>query len=231
MSDLPFLTEEKDMPEAEQEQPQAEPEPQPEPKGETEPAAPPAAQPEEPKHIPLTALLDEREKRQKTERERDELARALQAIRAAQQPQQQPDLMADPQAALAHIEARAAQVAIAEKVKTSRFLAEKEYGAELVNQAYAFFDENPHLSHALLNHPSPYHEAVAIYKRHKALQEIGPDPDAYKAKLREQLMEELKANLTPPAPKAPPPSMAASPGVSGGKEPPASGFSALFERE
>lgn len=230
MSDLPFLTEEKDMAEDVAPEPeQVEAQPEPESKGEPEPAATPAAQPEEPKHIPLTALLDEREKRQKAEKERDDMARAMQAFRAAQQPQ--PDIATDPQAVLAQLEARVRQETIVQKVQTSRFLAEKEYGADLVKEAHAFFDENPHLSQALLNHPSPYHEAIAVYKRHKALQEIGPDPDAYEAKLREKLLAELQANLTPQPPKAPPPSMAASPATGGGKPPPTSGFSALFERE
>ena len=52
-------------------------------------AAPPAAQ-EPHKDVPLTALLDEREKRQQAAREADELRRELAALRAQAQPQPRP---------------------------------------------------------------------------------------------------------------------------------------------
>lgn len=225
--DLPFLTDEEGIEPAEVEaQPEAT-----EPKGEPELAAPPAAPPEDAKSIPLTALLDEREKRQRVERERDEMARIVQSMQAAQKPEARPDFYADPDAAIAEVEARASRAAIATKLETSRFLAEREFGADEVKAAYAFFDENPHLSHQLLQNPSPYHEAVNVYRRHRAVQEIGGDPEAFKTRMREQLRAELLAELTTTTPKAPPPSMAASPGAGTGKAAPVSGFDALFQRD
>lgn len=229
MEDLPFLTEEKDMADDVAEQPlAAEPAPEPEPKGEPEPAAPPAAQPEESKHVPLTALLDERDKRKAKEQELEELRRQLAQF---QKPAPKPDFYADPDAALAAAQAAAIQATINTKLELSQHMAIKDFGEETVKEAYAFFDANPHLSQGLRDHPSPYHEAVKIYKRHKALQEIGEDPEAYKARLREEVRAEFEAKIAPSAPKAPPPSMAATPGTGTGKEPPASGFAALFERE
>lgn len=230
MNDLPFLKEEKDVSdEIEVEEAQAQqPEPDPEPKGEPEPAAPPAAQPEESKHVPLTALLDERDKRKAKEQELEELRRQLAQY---QQPAQKPDFYADPDAALAAAQQAAMQAAVNTKLQLSQHLAVKEFGEETVKEAYDFFDANPHLSQGLRDHPSPYHEAVKIFKRHKAMQEIGDDPEAYKARLMEQLRAEMEAKIAPSAPKAPPPSMAATPGTGSGKEPPASGFDALFARD
>lgn len=233
MSDLPFLTEEKDMAEEVAAPEQAEAQPEPEPKGEPEPAAPPAAQPEEPKHVPLTALLDEREKRQKIERERDEAMQRLQAFQAQQQPKDKPDIFTDPEAVIAQIRQEAAMQARQVKLELSQELAVKEFGQDLVAEAYAFFDapENRHMTHQFAGHASPFHAAVQHYKQIKAMQEIGPDPEAWKAKQLEALRAEILAQAVPSAPKAPPPSMAATPGSGGGKEPPASGFASLFERE
>lgn len=226
--DLPFLkddaTFDEPAPETapEPEQAQGEPAPQ-------EQAAPPAAV-EEPKHIPIAALLDERDKRKAKEQEADELRRKLAEYEAKAQPK--PDFYSDPEAALAAAQQAAVAAALNTKLETSRFLAEKEFGSDLVNEAYAFFDQNPHLSHALVNSPSPFHEAVKTYQRHKMLSEIGDDPASYRARIEAEVKDRLMAEMqAQPKPAAPPPSMAAAPGTSGGKPPAASGFDALFIRE
>lgn len=225
---LPFLDEKEEDPTPEA----AAPEPEVEPKGEPE-AAPPAAVVEE-KHqnIPISALLDEREKRQQAAREAEELRRKLAEYEAAKE-QPKPDFYADPEAALQSVQKAAQSIALNTKLETSRFLAERDHGAETVAAAYAFFDANPHLSSQLISSPSPFHEAVKVYQRHKTMEEIGDDPSAYRARIEQEVRERLLAEMqtATPAPKAPPPSMAAVPATGNSKAPPASGFDALFKSD
>lgn len=228
--DLPFLKDD-GMTEIEEQAPSA-PQVEESPKGEpaqTEQAAPPAAV-EETKHIPISALLDERDKRKAAAAEAEELRRKLAEYEAKAQPK--PDFFADPEAAIQAAQQAAMAAAINTKLETSRFLAEKDFGAELVAEAYAFFDQNPHLTQGFRNAPSPYHEAVATYRKMKAMQEIGDDPQAYRARIEEEVRQRLLAEMqAQPKPTAPPPSMAAAPGTGAGKAPTASGFDALFVRE
>lgn len=218
MSDLPFLEEEPTEVVAEPEQVEAAPE---ESKGEPE-AAPPA-EPKEDRHIPITALLDEREKRQAKEREAEELRRQLAELQAAQKPK--PDFFDNPEAHLTAVQQQAQQLAIQTRLDISRAVAEDKFGAETVAAAYAFFEANPALSQPLLKSPLPFVEAVKVYQRHKAMEEIGTDPEAYRARIEEEVRQKLLAEA--PKPKTPPPSIATAPGVSGAPAP-ATGFQALF---
>lgn len=229
--DLPFL---KDDGYADTEEQAQAPEPQAEeqPKGEPAPqeqAAPPAAV-EETKHIPISALLDERDKRKAAMAEAEALRAKIAEYEAKAAPK--PDFFADPEAALNAAQQAAMAAAYNTKLETSRFLAEKDFGAETVNEAYAFFDQNPHLTAQFRNAPSPYHAAVETYRKIKAMQEIGDDPQAYRARIEEEVRQRLLAEMqSQPKPNAPPPSMAAAPGTGAGKAPTASGFDALFARE
>jgi hypothetical protein len=228
--DLPFLKDD-----AFTEEPQQDPAPQAqdqepvEAKGEPtpEPAAPPAAV-EEARHIPISALLDERDKRKAAMAEAEQLRRRVAEYEAKAQPPV--DFFADPEAAMAVAQRTAMAAALQTKLETSRFLAEKEFGADVVGEAYAFFDANPQLSQALITSPSPFHEAVKTYQQHKAMTEIG-DPVSYRARVREEARQELLSEMqAQPKPTAPPPSMAAAPGTAGAQRPSASGFDALFTK-
>ena len=209
--------------------------PQPEGQGEPAPqpetATPAVSEPKEDRFAPLSALLDERDKRQAAQRQAEELQRKLAQIEAQQAKPPVPDFYDDPEARIRMAEQRAHALAVDTKLQTSRFLAERDFGAETVKEAYAFFDENPHLSAALLDNPSPFHEAVSVYKRHKALSEIGPDPDAYRAKIEAEVRERLLAEFAqsqPQKPTAPPPSLTAAPSAGGAQTETQSGFERLF---
>ena len=198
-------------------------------KGETEKEAAPPAASDEKTHgnVPLAALLDEREKRQKLEREAEELRRWRQQYEAQQTQQQRPDFFDNPEAALSQVQQQFQAQLVGEKLKQSRFLAEREYGAELVQEAYAYFDANPAQSHALLGEPSPFHAAVEHYRKAKLADEIGNDPEAYKARLRAELEAEI-AQKAPQKPAAPPRSLASAPGAGGETMTPGSAFDQLF---
>jgi len=185
-----------------------------EPKG--EPAAPPAAEPEPPgHHVPIAVLLDERDKRKEALRQAEEATRRAddlaRQIAAMQTPQKAPDFFENPTEALK-------RALIDERLNTSRFLAVEKYGEQMVKEAYDYFDQNPAQSQQLLNHPSPFHAAVEVYQRQKALSEIGPDPLAYRERVRQELLAEMQGQRpAPSSPKPPPLSLASAP--SAGRSP------------
>lgn len=221
---LPFLNEEGFEEEAPvEEQVQAEPEEQPEePKGE-ETAAPPVAQDDTGKHIPISALLDEREKRQALQRE-------VEALRKAQQPQKQPDFYEDPEGRLTQERAQVQHMLWNERLNMSETLARQSHGDEAVDGAREAFAEevkrNPALYAELQRQANPYGFVVQWHKRQSVLSKMGDDPEAY---IEAQVKARLEAmQAVQPKPSAPPPSLASAAASGGQKEPPASGFGALF---
>jgi hypothetical protein len=207
-----------------------------EPPVQVAPASAPPAEPPKEQHVaPLTALLDEREKRQAAEREAAELRAWRQQQEAAQRAQQQraPDPRQDPDGALAYERAMFQAQLTNTRLQTSRFLAEKDFGADVVKEAFEFFDKNPALSHQFVDHPSPFHAAVEFWKRQKVAEEVGADPVAYRARLeaeiREKLMAEMQAQPAQPKPRLPG-SLAAAPAAGGAGEPVSKGssFDAAF---
>lgn len=196
-------------------------------------ATPPVAE-EKSNPIPIQALLDERERRQKYEREAAELREKLAAY-DAEKNAPPPDLYADPEARLQFENSRYQQALVNTKLEQSRWMAEREYGKDVVDAAYAYFDQHPQLSHQFLNEPSPFHAAVEFYKRQKVAEEVGPDPEAYKKRIREELEAQIRAELTtqPAAsqtqPARLPGSLAAAPAAGKSSEPSGpSGFESAF---
>lgn len=232
---LSFLDEKEPEEEVQVEAEQPEPEPEPEPEGEPEEeAAPPAAVQEHPQSIPVTALLDEREKRQaaiaraeQAERRYQELQRQIQ-----QQQQPQPDWLEDPENA-----ARAQQSAIEQRLENqylnqSQFLAEEKYGAELVEAAGKFVLQHPEFRNEIMSHRSPWHKAVEVYQRQQAIADIGTDPTAYREKIRAELLAELQGQQPasqPSRPATPPPSMSRAPSAGRDSITPGNTFDRMFK--
>lgn len=192
-----------------------------------EQAEPPSAEDETQRHIPVTALLDEREKRQEAQRKADEALARLQAyerqMQQMQQPQQKPDFFDNPEQVVQQQVTRV-------KLEQSQFLAEREFGKEAVEKAIAFFDDPANMaeSQRFINHPSPYHAAVEHVKRQKFLQEV-QDPDKWREQERERLRQEILAEAkATPKPKAPPPSMASAPARGGDAIAPGNAFDAML---
>lgn len=185
--------------------------------------------------VPLAAHLDERERRQKYEREAAELREKLEAIEAAKQAPP-PDLYADPEARLQFERSTYEQMVVNAKLDQSRWLAERDFGKALVDEAFEFYNQHPILSHQFKNEPSPFHSAVEFYKRQKAAETVGPDLDAYKARLRAEWEAEQQAKAAESAPSQTqaarlPGSLAAAPAAGKTSEPSGlSGFDAAFGR-
>lgn len=190
--------------------------PEVESKGEEPPvtpdAAPPAAQEERHQHVPITALLDERDKRKAAQHELEELRRwkAEQEARTHQPP---PDFYENPEARL-QMEREAIQRAlVADRVERSRHLAVREHGQAFVEEVVNFFNDPKHApkSHEFLGHPFPMEAAITYYRQQKALTEMGDDPAAYRERLREELRQELLQQAQPAPKPNIPPSMASAP--------------------
>ena len=185
-------------------------------------AAPPAAPVDEPLDKKISAFQrkaeDETRKRQDYERK---LADAEQAIKErdayiervrqsqAQQPAAQPEIdLLDPQQA---------QTFIANQLKPQLYETRVLLSQEMYRAAKTDYDEmetifadqcdkDPALSVALFNHPIPAKFAYEEGKKLKLMQEIS-DPDAYRAKMREEIMAELQAQQSQAAPAAQVPTM------------------------
>lgn len=197
------------------------------------PVAAPPAEPDTKQHVaPLTALLDEREKRQEAERKLRDVEAKIRAQEAKAQPA--PDFATDPAAALEYQRQVFQQQLYNTRLNTSRFMAEKDFGADVVKEAFEFFDKNPALSHQFVDHPSPFHAAVEFYKRQRVADEIGADPEAYRTRLEAEIRAKLLAEMQPAAPVQPKPripgSLAAAPaaGTQGELASKGSSFDAAF---
>jgi hypothetical protein len=180
--------------------------------------------------IPIQALLDERDKRQKTEREMETLRAELAKLQPQTPP---PDLYADPEARMQFERQGFERAIINNKLEQSRFWAEDKYGKELVDAAYAYFDQHPELSQQLLSKPSPFHAAVEFYQRQKAAEEVGTDPVAYRARLASEIEADIRAKVMAELSSAPQPklpgSLASAPAAGKSNETiPRGGFESAF---
>jgi len=200
----------------------------------------PSPEPEKSRDIPVTALLDEREKRQEAQRraeEADRRAKSLEAeLREMRTPKEEaPDWYDDPQKAAEYQQNTVLTKFETQRMQQSKFFAEREFGADTVKETIAYFDRNPAASQQFMAHPSPFHAAVEFYQRQKVVEEVGADPEAYRAKLAEEIRAELEAQYSANGqksqsskPKAPPPSMASAPASGRETISPGTGFDALF---
>jgi hypothetical protein len=179
--------------EAPADKPQAEPEAAP-------PQEPPP--PPQPHQVPLSELLNTRERAQAAERERDELKRALEHIQRQQQATQQkpaevPDIFSDPEAYTRHINETVHRTTTEMRLEFDMQLAEVRH-PDVFPKAYDAFIQavgnpgrpNPQLYHEVMGARSPGQAIVDWFKRDQVLREVGTDPAAYRQKLQKELLED-----------------------------------------
>ena len=85
-----------------------------------------------------------------------------------------------------------------QREEISELLAIEKHGAEVVDAAYAAVKAHPTagaIAQAMLKTRHPFGAMVEWHKRSQAQAEIGNDPEAYKAKLRDELKAEILAEL------------------------------------
>ena len=166
-------------------------------------------QPEQPKEekvdhrIPLTELLNEREKRQAEQRRAEAALRELEQLRQHLQPPRQapPDQFAQPEAYNEYWEQRIAEQQYAvqhalrnQEANFSLRLAHMQHG-DTFEQAYNALIEtaergNRGPAQAVANSPDPGRTLVEWYSREKTLQEVGTDPNAYVQKKLEEALND-----------------------------------------
>jgi hypothetical protein len=170
--------------------------------------APALSQPEpQPDHrIPLTELLNEREKRQKFERELEETRRQNEALQAqwqqfqAQQRQQQqpkpevPDIFENPQGYQSHIEQTFNQRMREQELNFSLRLAHVQYKKDF-EEAYAALNQRGQMGdnsavRAIVDSPDPGEALMRWHRQQKLYEATGGDLEGYLTKRQEELLKD-----------------------------------------
>lgn len=160
----------------------------------------PLETPKKEKHenrIPLTELLNEREKRQNAERERaayeQQLWQLQQQVQQLQQKPQEPiDIFADPQAYTQSIETTMADRLRALEANFSLRLANYKYG-DTFTEAFQAVMQRPlsdPMRQQVINSSDPGETLVQMYQREQTFKEVGNDPAAYKSKVLEDALKD-----------------------------------------
>ena len=151
----------------------------------------------EPESWTLKAVLDEREKRQKYEKELAELRKQLEA---KEEKAKRPDVFEDQDGAFKYLEDRISGIEMQTRFNMSRELMSslKDDYEQREAQFLELAQQNPALQEQLRGHPNPakfaYEQAVKAEKA-KQLESIG-DLDEYKAKLKAEILAEIEAERT-----------------------------------
>lgn len=116
---------------------------------------------------------------------------------------------------------------VSQAVNQATFNAKLDMSEMMVRQANTDFDDmkeaflalaeqNPSLTQQALADPHPWNKAYQIAKNHKAMQELGAtDVESLKAKIREEVMNEIQAQVPPVTRSAIPPSLTAEQNMGG----------------
>lgn len=174
----------------------------PEPEGVKEPvkepeAAPPAANTEKEGHVPLAALMAERDKRKEAARKAEELEKRLQAMEEAnKKPVELPDFYREPekyvQTIMSAAEARAKDTIYAALEDAER--DKHEDFDDVLTEVLERAKSNPDLGKQILGSRNP---AATAYKLGKELKDFDrmKDPAAYRESLKAELLAEIQAGL------------------------------------
>lgn len=166
-----------------------------------------------PGYVPLSALLDDREKRQKAQAEAEALKAQLAKLQAQQQPSP-PSWQDDPEGWARTVEQRVAEKARDIKFEQSEMFASMAYGAELVEKAKAWSEDKARSEASaygyspfvtMLHHQRhPLEWVVNEYKQAQRLAEVGQDWDAWARKRAAELAAQTEPNAQAPNGHAPP---------------------------
>jgi hypothetical protein len=186
------IVEEAAEPEAEETPPEAEPEAEEAEESEVETTA------TEKKEWTLSAVLDEREKRQKAVAEAEELRKEL-AKYKAEKPEDDISIFEDEKGFIAR-QKQETEVALRNTaLNMSEAFAESVFGEEKVAAAKQWMInegiKSPYALEQFNAAKLPYHAAVKLYEDDQARR----DPEAYKAKLREEILAELQEKKPKPS--------------------------------
>lgn len=220
--------------------------PAPEAKAEVppEPAPEPAPEPEasrEAKSVPLSALLDERDRRKEAERK----AAEYESRQAAPAPVEMPDPVDDPHGFASWQNNQVQQALMSQRFEMSDLMARQQYGEETVKTAAEWAMDkakaDPLFATAYMQQPHPIDWIVREHKRSGLINDIGDDADAWFVREAEKRGFAPTAPNTAPAsavaaspqalkPAVPPRSIASDASAPKVQGEPAADFMAIFKR-
>lgn len=187
---------------------EAAPNPEPVEEAPVEPEQPaqepePAQQEPEARHVPISAMLDERDKRKALEAERDRYKQQLEEAQQRQKPQNVPDPYDDPQGFAAYQEQRVQEAVTQQRFQMSELMAKQQHGEEVVTKASQWALEkansDPAFAAAYHRQPHPIDWIVQQHKRDAILSDIGDNVDDWFT--REAAKRGyMPANVAAPAP-------------------------------
>lgn len=200
-----------------------------EPKGDTPPPDPaalagteasdaPPASGQDPHTVPFAAYRDERDKRkdwkarairleeQMAQVMRERAAATAQAEKPAPKPER-PDLLADPEGYSRYVEhqLRIQPIKIRRELSEAAVRREHKDAGELLDEFAAVARANPSLVDHMDRQLDPARWAYDYAMRSRAVREISADPEAYRARIREELRKEMSDStvVTTPSPSLP----------------------------
>lgn len=165
----------------------------------------------EPGHVPIQALLDEREKRQSERQQREALERQLRELQTQQQANNHaPDLYDDPEGYAHHMQQQLEQAKWELRRDMSANYAKTVHGQETLEAAIQWAGQkgDPYLQQRFVAAQDPYGLLVEEYNRDQLLTQIGSDPDAF---VRRRFAELAGGSAQQPGAAAPITQQAASP--------------------
>lgn len=196
-----FLTQMVGKPEAKSEPETPVPEARDEPEGVTEPESPgptaetPAATPDKESHVPLAALMAERDKRKEASRKAEELEKRIKELeqQTKAEPAPLPDFYQNPeryvQEVIGTVEARAS-----DRLYAALEEAERERHDDFDEVMQAVMDrakDNPALAQQIMNAKNPAAAAYKLGKKALEFDQLQANPDAYRA----QIEAEVRAKI------------------------------------
>lgn len=167
----------------------------------------------EPGHVPITALLDEREKRK-------EMERRLAEYEARQQQAPVPDPNLDPYGYQQHLAERTQQDLLDSRLWMSEEMARGLLGDELTDKAKEWalekFRTNPAFQAEVLAQPHPYGYAIKAYQRDQIASNVTPDDYTQFQAWKAAQAQLAAAPVEAPVPQTPVPKSIASAPSAGG---------------
>jgi hypothetical protein len=153
----------------------------------------PADSEKQPGNVPLSAMLDERDKRQKAERRAEDVEAQLQQM---QQPQQAPDILDDPQGFTGYMQQQITDGVRAATIQMSQMMMRSQHDDydQAEDKFMQMAQSNPQLVAEFQASSMP---AQFVYNTVKKAEQYADmqNVDGYKAKLKAQAREEVKAEL------------------------------------
>lgn len=157
--------------------------------------------------------LDEREKRQRADAEVERLKRELAQIQQQSQRKEEPapDIYENPEGYQQHIQTQYQRELQNQKVSQSEFLARREFGDEMFETVDNWLrTDGGQYVQQLLQHPSPYHAAVDLYRKEQAASQLKAH-DFDIEKLVQARLAQMQGQQPNPAPAAQQPTPEAKP--------------------